>query len=89
MQTRQVIEKMAFVRLGVTRNEVDNLYENLGENEEVITALENQAAEKNLHFPLKEQVDTVLYELKSAAKAHNDWQPSKVLYSLHFSLLKY
>jgi hypothetical protein len=79
---------MAFVSLGVTRNEVDNLYENLGENEEVINALENQAAEKNLNFPLKEQVDTVLYELKSAAKAHNDWQPSKVLYSLHFSLLK-
>ncbi|CAB3989462.1 Phthiocerol synthesis polyketide synthase type I [Paramuricea clavata] len=78
--TRQVIEKMAFVRLGVTRNEVDNLYENLGENKEVITALENQAAEKNLNFPLKEQVDTVLYELKSAAKAHNDWQPSKIYY---------
>ena len=69
---------MAFVGLGTTRNEVDNLYEKLEDSSEVIAALEAQAAEENVIFPLKEKVSTVLYELRSAAKAHVDWQPSKV-----------
>jgi hypothetical protein len=70
---------MAFVGLGVTRNEVDSLYEEkLGDSEEVITALEHRAAQENQIFPLKEKVDTVLYELKSAAKAYVAWEPSKV-----------
>ena len=70
---------MAFVGLGITRNEVNNLYEQLGDNEEVITALIDRAEENNVTFPLKETVDTVLYELNSAMKAYVDWQPSKVL----------
>ena len=69
---------MAFVGLGITRNEVNNLYEELGNNEKVITALIDRAAENNVTFPLKETVDTVLYELNSAMKAYVDWQPSKV-----------
>ncbi len=82
MQTRQLIEKMAFVGLGTTRNEVDNLYEKLEDSSEVIAALEAQAAEENVIFPLKEKVSTVLYELRSAAKAHVNWQPSKVQVTL-------
>ena len=74
-----MIDKMAFVALGITKNEVDNLYESLEDDEKVITALVGRAAEKNVNFPLKETVDTVLYELQSAAKAHVNWQPSKVL----------
>ena len=69
---------MVFVALGITKNEVDNLYENLEDDEKVINALVDRAAEENVTFPLKETVDTVLYELQSAAKAHMDWQPSKV-----------
>ena len=78
-QTRQLIEKMAFVGLGITRNEVDNMYEELGDNEKVISALVDKAADENGTFPLKETVDTLLYELNSATKAYVDWQPSKVL----------
>ncbi len=78
LQTRQAIEKMPFVELGITQNELDNLYEELGDDEKVIAALEDQAVEKNLNFPLKKNVDTVQYELKSAGKAHIDWEPSKV-----------
>ena len=78
---------MAFVGLGITKNEVDNLYEELEDNEEVINTLVDRAAENNVTFPLKETVDTVLYELKSAAKAHVDWQPSKVLIALHLTPL--
>ena len=85
MQARHLVEKMAFVGLGVTKNEVDNLYEELVDNEKVITALIDRAAEENVTFPLKETVDTVLYELKSAAKAHVDWQPSKVTLHLQSS----
>ena len=73
-----MIEKLAFVELGMTKNELDKLYEKLGNNEEVMTALEDQAAEKNLNFPLKEKVASVQYELRTASKAHTDWQPSKV-----------
>ncbi len=69
---------MAFVELGMTQNELDNLYEELRDDEKVIAALEDQAVEKNLNFPLKKSVDTVLYELKSAGTTHNDWEPSKV-----------
>jgi hypothetical protein len=43
-----------------------------------LAALEDQAVEKNLNFLLKKNVDTVQYELKSAGKAHIDWEPSKV-----------
>ena len=75
---------MAFVGLGITRNEVNNLYEELGDNEKVITALIDRAAENNVTFPLKETVDTVLYELNSAMKAYVDWQPSKVQNSSFF-----
>ena len=85
MQARHLVEKMAFVGLGVTKNEVDNLYEELVDNEKVINALIDRAAEENVTFPLKETVDTVLYELKSAAKAHVDWQPSKVTLHLQSS----
>jgi hypothetical protein len=69
---------MAFVALGTTRNELDNMYDELGDNEKVITALENQARERNVDFPLQESVNSVVYELRSAAKAYTDWQPSKV-----------
>ena len=57
---------------------MDNLYEELGDSEKVITALQDQAVQKNMTFPLKENVHTIQYELRSAGKAHNDWQPSKV-----------
>ena len=69
---------MAFAGLGITRNEVDRLFEELGDSENVIASLMDRAAKENVTFPLKETVDTVLYELKSAAKAHVTWQPSKV-----------
>ena len=77
-QTRDVIEKLTFVELGITKNEIDDLYERLGNDEEVMTTLENRAAEKNLSFPLKQKVATVQYELTSATEAYIDWQPSKV-----------
>ena len=82
LQVRHLVEKMAFVGLGLTKNEVGNLYEELVDNEKVITALMDRAAEENVTFPLKETVDTVIYELKSATKAHVDWQPSKVTLDL-------
>ena len=69
---------MAFVALGTTQNELEFMYEKFGNNENVITALENQAAERNVDFHLQEGVNSVLYELRSAAKAYIDWQPSKV-----------
>ena len=73
---------MSFATLGITRNEVDTLYEELRNNEDqVITALVDKAADENVTFPLKETVDTVLYELNSAMKAYVGWQPSKVLVS--------
>ena len=73
---------MSFATLGITRNELDALYEELGNNEDqVVTALLDKAADKNVTFPLKETVDTVLYELNSAMKAYVGWQPSKVLVS--------
>jgi hypothetical protein len=69
---------MAFVALGTTRNELDNMYDKFGDREKVISALENQAAQTNIDFPLQEGVDSVLYELRSAAKAYTEWQPSTV-----------
>ena len=78
LQTRQLIERTAFVALGTTRNELDNMYEELEDNEKVIAALENQAAERNVDFRLQESVKRILYELRSAAKAYTDWEPSKV-----------
>ncbi|XP_028415494.1 uncharacterized protein LOC114538524 [Dendronephthya gigantea] len=78
--TRQLIEKMAFVELGINKHELDNFYEELKDEDEVVSALEDQAAVKNLVFPLKEKVDTVQYELRSAATAYLDWQPSKRCY---------
>lgn len=83
-QTRQMIEKGALVALGLTRNEVDDWYEKLGDDEKVISILQHQAAEKNMDFSLKKNVDTLQYELKCAAKAHKDWQPYKV-YCLYIS----
>ena len=77
-QTRQVVERLAYVGLGIPKHEIENLYKELEDNEKMITALVNQAEEENVTFPLKETVDTVVYELKSASKAHVDWQPSKV-----------
>jgi hypothetical protein len=84
LQRRQVIEKVAFVALGITQNELDNLYEELGEEEKVIAALQNQAAEKNMDIPLKENAETVQYEIESATNAHNEWQPSKVSFPFAF-----
>jgi hypothetical protein len=69
---------MAFVALGTTRNELDKMYDELGDSEKVISALQGQAAEANIDFPLQEGVDSVLYELRSAAKAYTEWQPSTV-----------
>lgn len=69
---------MAFSQLGLHKHELDSFYAKLENDVEVIDALENQAAEKNLVFPLKEKVDTIQYEFRSAARAHLDWQPSKV-----------
>lgn len=70
---------MSFATLGITRNNVDDLYEELRDSEKVINALVDRAADQNVTFPLKETVDTVLYELNSAMKAYVGWQPSKVL----------
>ena len=73
---------MAFVGLGISKHQLNSFYEELQNDVEVIAALENQAAEKDLVFPLKEKVDTVKYEVRSATKAHLDWQPSKVIFFL-------
>jgi len=74
---------MAFVALGTTQNESELMYEKFGNSEDVITALENKAAERNIDFHLQEGVNSVLYELRSAAKAYIDWQPSKVCKSVN------
>ena len=79
LQVRQVIERISLTALAMTRNDVDYLYETLGNDDEVIAALEDRVFEKGHTFNLRENVDTVLYELRAAAKAFADWQPSKVM----------
>ena len=75
---KQMIEKMAFVQLGITRQDLDVLYEKHGTREKVIKVLEETAAEKNLALPLTRTVSCLEHELGAAKNAHNDWQPSKV-----------
>ena len=61
-QTRQVVERMAYAGLGISKDEIENLYKELEDNEKVITALADRATEENVTFPLKETIDTVVYE---------------------------
>jgi hypothetical protein len=75
---------VAFVALGITQNELNDLYKEFVDDEKVIAALESHAAEKNVDFSLKDNVETVRYEIKAASKAHNEWQPSKVSFYLTF-----
>ena len=79
---------MAYAGLGIPKREIESLYKELEDNEKVITALVNRAAEENVTFPLKETIDTLINEFKSAAKAHVDWQPSKVFVVLVLQLCK-
>ena len=88
LQTRRFIGRMAFVALGTTQNQLDNMYDEFGENEKVINVLEKEAAERNVDFPLQESVDSVLYELRSAAQAYTEWQPSTVSSFLSVSKTK-
>ncbi|XP_028397228.1 non-reducing polyketide synthase cla3-like [Dendronephthya gigantea] len=76
--TRKLIEKMAFAELGINKDTLNNFYGELQDDVKVIAALENQAAEENLVFPLKEKAEKLQYELRSAAETHLDWQPSKL-----------
>ncbi len=80
-QIKQMIEKMAFVQLGITRQDLDVLHKKHGAHEEVINVLEEMAAEKNIVLPLKFKVASLEYQLRAAKNAHTDWQPSKVIIS--------
>ncbi|XP_046846808.1 non-reducing polyketide synthase PKS16-like [Xenia sp. Carnegie-2017] len=75
---RQLIEGFAYTSLGVTKNQVHDLYESFEDYHAIIGALEDMAAERNVEFFLRKNVDTVLYELRSAKDAHLEWQPAKV-----------
>ena len=66
----------------MTKNDVDDLYESLKENDKVIAALKDRATEKGQMFNLRENVETILYEIRSASEAHAEWQPSKVILML-------
>ncbi|XP_028415505.1 uncharacterized protein LOC114544400 [Dendronephthya gigantea] len=78
--TRRLLEKIAFVEMGKSKHDVNDYYEELQHQEKVIDVLEDEAAEKNIVLRLKERIETTKYEVRSAAEAHLDWQPSKVSY---------
>ncbi|XP_028418020.1 uncharacterized protein LOC114542749 [Dendronephthya gigantea] len=78
--TRRLLEKIAFVEMGKSEHDVNDYYEELQDQEKVIAVLESEAAEKNIDLRLKDRIETTKYEVKSAAEAHLDWQPSKVSY---------
>ncbi|XP_028418110.1 uncharacterized protein LOC114543232 [Dendronephthya gigantea] len=66
--------------MGKSEHDVNDYYEELQDQEKVIAVLESEAAEKNIDLRLKDRIETTKYEVKSAAEAHLDWQPSKVSY---------
>ena len=78
LQTKRLLKQLAYVRLGLTSKQFDELREQCSTEEQFISTLDERAVDQDVPLHVREEISSLQYQLKAAMTAHNSWQPPKV-----------